>query len=313
MLLDQGVLRERDGRYHLDGDLGPLAIPETMAGLLGSRLDGLTEPERMLVGHAAVLGHSFTVRALAAATSHSAEHLGPTLDALVRKEIFDLDEDPRSPERGQYRFVQGLIREVAYERLAKRDRLARHLAAAGYFEELDDPELAGIVTTHYLEAHRLSPEGAERDAIAAKARATLLDAATRSRELHAYAGEQRFLEQALAFAADPADERRILARLAGRGVLRGEGARRVRPGGGLCAAGARRDAGGRRPGARSPAPTRRWRTSSPRTGTAGRPGTSSARPSTSSPAGRPTRTWSGSRPSSGAPTSCRASRSSRCR
>jgi predicted ATPase len=44
MLLDQGVLRERDGRYHLDGELGPLAIPGTLAGLLGSRLDGLTEP-----------------------------------------------------------------------------------------------------------------------------------------------------------------------------------------------------------------------------------------------------------------------------
>jgi len=214
MLLDQGVLREREGRYHLDGDLGPLAIPGTLTGLLGSRLDGLTEPERMLIGHGAVLGHSFTVRALAAATGHSPEHLGATLDALVRKEILDLEENPRSPERGQYRFVQGLIREVAYERLAKRDRLARHLAAARYFEELDDPELAGIVTTHYLEAHRLSPEGAERDEIAAKARTTLLDAAARSRDLHAYVGAQRFLEQALAFAGDPADEREILARLA---------------------------------------------------------------------------------------------------
>jgi hypothetical protein len=215
MLLDQGVLRERDGRYHLDGELGPLAIPGTLAGLLGSRLDGLTEPERMLIGHGAVLGHSFTVGALAAASGHSPEHLGATLDALVRKEILDLDEDPRSPERGQYHFVQGLIREVAYERLAKRDRLARHLAAARYFEELDDPELAGIVTTHYLEAYRLSPEGADRDEIGAKARTTLLGAAARSRDLHAYAGEQRFLEEALAFAADPADEREILSRLAG--------------------------------------------------------------------------------------------------
>ena len=215
MLLDQGALRERDGRYHLDRELGPLAIPGTLAGLLGSRLDGLTEPERMLIGHGAVLGHSFTVRALAAATGHSPEHLGSPLDALVRKEILDLDENPRSPERGQYHFVQGLIREVAYERLAKRDRLARHLAAARYFEELDDPELAGIVTTHYLEAHRLSPEGTERDEIAAKARTTLLDAASRSRDLHAYEGEQRFLEQALAFAADPVDEREILTRLAG--------------------------------------------------------------------------------------------------
>ncbi|HSW42293.1 MAG TPA: AAA family ATPase [Patescibacteria group bacterium] len=214
MLLDQGVLREREGRYHLAGELGPLAIPGTLAGLLGSRLDGLTEPERVLIGHGAVLGHSFTVQALAAATGHSPELLAVTLDVLVRKEILDLDEDPRSPERGQYHFVQVLIREVAYERLAKRDRLARHLAAARYFEDLEDPELAGIVTTHYLEAHRLSPEGAERDQIAAKARTTLLDAAARSRDLHAYAGAQRFLEQALEFATDPADEREILARLA---------------------------------------------------------------------------------------------------
>ncbi len=224
MLLDQGVLQEREGRYHLDGELGQLAIPETMAGLLGSRLDGLSEPERLLVGHAAVLGHSFTVESLAAATGHSADHLGPTLGALVRKEILDLEEDPRSPERGQYRFVQGLIREVAYERLAKRDRLARHLAAARYFEELDDPELAGLVTTHYLEAHRLSPEGADRDAIAAKARATLLDAAARSRDLHAYAGEQRFLEQSLAFVADPADELEMLTRLS---VAAGDAAKEV--------------------------------------------------------------------------------------
>lgn len=214
MLLDQGVLREREGRYLLDGELGPLAIPATLAGLLGSRLDGLTEPERTLIGHGAVLGHSFTVRALAAVTGHSPELLAVTLDALVRKEILDLEEDPRSPERGQYRFVQGLIREVAYERLAKRDRLVRHLAAARYFEDLGDPELAGIVTTHYLEAHRLAPEGAGRDEIAAKARTTLLDAAARSRDLHAYAGAQHFLEQALEFATDPDDEREILSRLA---------------------------------------------------------------------------------------------------
>ncbi len=206
----------------------------------------------MLIGHAAVLGQSFTVRALAAATGHSPEHLGATLDALVRKEILDLEQDPRSPERGQYHFVQGLIREVAYERLARRDRLARHLAAARYFEELDDPELAGIVTTHYLEAHRLSPEGAERDEIAAKARTTLLDAAARSRDLHAYASEQRFLEQALAFAADPADEREILTRLADAAFDGGEGAGRVRPGGGVRASRARGRARRRRPGRNGP-------------------------------------------------------------
>ena len=49
---------------------------------------------------------------------------------------------PRSPERGQYGFVQALIREVAYGTMARRDRRARHLAAARYFESLGDDELA---------------------------------------------------------------------------------------------------------------------------------------------------------------------------
>ena len=62
--------------------------------------------------------------------------------------------DPRSPERGQYGFVQALIREVAYGTLARRDRRARHLAAARYFEALGDEELAGALATHYLDAYR---------------------------------------------------------------------------------------------------------------------------------------------------------------
>ena len=251
--------------------------------------------------HAAVLGHSFTVRALAAATGHSPDHLASTLDALVRKEVLDLEQDPRSPERGQYRFVQGLIREVAYERLAKRDRLARHLAAARYFEELDDPELAGIVTTHYLEAHRLSPEGPERDEIAAKARTTLMDAAARSRDLHAYASEERFLEQALAFAADPADEREILDRLAGAAFDASKELADFDRAEGY----ARRALEPHAPAATRPrwrGPTRRWRACSPTTTTRRRPGTSCARPSTSWRAAHPMPRWCAWRRSSDAPT-----------
>ena len=302
MLLDQGVLREREGRYHLDGELGPLAIPGTLAGLLGSRLDGLTEPERMLIGHGAVLGHSFTVDALAAASGHSPEHLGATLDALVRKEILDLDEDPRSPERGQYHFVQGLIREVAYERLAKRDRLARHLAAARYFEELDDPELAGIVTTHYLEAHRLSPEGAERDEIAAKARTTLLDAAARSRDLHAYAGRAALpgAGPGLRSRIPPTSARSWPGSLMRHSTEPRSSPSSTGPRGSRAALLTRRGPPATRPP--PPARTRRWRPSSRRTTTRRRPGTSCARRWTNWRAGRRMRTWFGSRPSSGAPT-----------
>src|SRR4029079_11090457 len=98
-----------------------------------------------------------------ALTGDPAATLEPRLRALIARDLLVLDTDPRSPERGQYGFVQAVIREVAYDTLAKRDRRARHLAAARYFEALGDDELSGALATHYLAAFEASAEGGERD------------------------------------------------------------------------------------------------------------------------------------------------------
>ena len=90
--------------------------------------------------------------------------------------------DPRSPERGQYAFVQALIREVAYSTLAKRDRRSRHLAAARFFESLGEDELAGALAGHYLAAWQAAPDGPEGDAVAVQARLALVGAAERALE-----------------------------------------------------------------------------------------------------------------------------------
>ena len=37
------------------------------------------------------------------------------LSSLVSKEVVSVQADPRSPERGQYGFLQDLVRTVAYE------------------------------------------------------------------------------------------------------------------------------------------------------------------------------------------------------
>jgi predicted ATPase len=99
-----------------------------------------------------VLGQSFTVEALTAMSGEPSEALVPRLGALVRREILTLETDPRAPTRGQYAFVQALLREVAFATLSKRERRARHLAAARYFESLDDEEMAGVVASHFVGA-----------------------------------------------------------------------------------------------------------------------------------------------------------------
>ena len=81
---------------------------------------------------------------------------------------------------GQHAFVQALIREVAYNTLARRERKARHLAAARFFESLGSDEAAGALAGHYLAAHRNAPEGPEADAVAAQARIALRAAAERA-------------------------------------------------------------------------------------------------------------------------------------
>ena len=60
--------------------------------------------------------------------------LEPRLRGLVRRELLVSKPTRASPERGQYGFIQSLIREVAYGTLARRERRSRHLAAARYFE-----------------------------------------------------------------------------------------------------------------------------------------------------------------------------------
>jgi predicted ATPase len=102
---------------------------------------------------------------------------------LVRRDILAVAADPRSPERGQYAFVQALVREVAYNTLSRPERKARHLAAARYLESVGSDELAGALASHYLAAQAHTPEGPERDALAGQARIALDGAAQRAAAL----------------------------------------------------------------------------------------------------------------------------------
>jgi class 3 adenylate cyclase/tetratricopeptide (TPR) repeat protein len=215
MLLDRGDLqRTEDGRFEINGRLDSLAVPDTLQALIASRLDALGERDRRLVQAAAVVGQSFTIEALAAVASESLDTARQQLAGLVQRQILQVDVDPRSPERGQYQFVQAVVREVAEASLARSDRRALHVAAARYYETLGDDELAGVLASHYIEAYRSTPEGPEADALAAQARVSLRGAADRAIELHSYRQAVAYLEQALAVTKDPAEQAVLHERVA---------------------------------------------------------------------------------------------------
>ncbi len=197
MLLAEGKLALNDEVYVPVGDLTSLAVPETLTALIAARLDGLPAEERTLILDAAVLGQSFTPAALAAVSGQDEAAIEPRMQALVKRELLTVGSDPRSPERGQYAFVQALIREVAYGMLARRDRKTRHLAAARFFESLGSDELAGALAGHYLAAYQNAPEGPEAEALAGQARIALRSAADRAISLGAHAQAVKFLDQAI--------------------------------------------------------------------------------------------------------------------
>jgi len=220
MLVAKGQLVDQDGRLEVpsgrDGGgltLENLEVPPTLQALVAARLDSLPAADRSLLQDAAVIGQSFTVDALTAMSGDQADALLPRLSALVRREILTLETDPRAPTRGQHAFVQALLREVAFSTLSKRERRARHLAAARYFESLGDDEVAGVVATHFVEAYRAAPEGPEGEAVATQARISLLATAERASDLGALGQAIEALSSALEVTPDQRQRARLLERI----------------------------------------------------------------------------------------------------
>ena len=220
MLLDRGDLVQDGPVYTPTGEIVSLDVPETLHALIAARLDGLTPDERRLLQDGAVLGKTFTERGLAALGEVEGAEVGAILTRLVRKEVLSLQTDPRSPEHGQYGFLQDLVRHVAYETLSRRERRARHLAAAAYLDEsLGDDEVAEVIAAHYVAAYEAAPDAEDALEIRAKASDALTRAGERARALAASAEEMRYLRRAAELTEDPGGRGMLLDR-AGQAALR---------------------------------------------------------------------------------------------
>jgi class 3 adenylate cyclase len=192
-LIASGDLVREGDSFRMDRDVSELSVPDGLQAVISARLDRLEPSDRMLIQEAAVLGQSFTLHGLSVLNGMTPSLLEAKLRDLIRKEMFQFDNDPRSPERGQYQFVQSVIREVAYGRLSKRDRRDRHVQVASYFEQVGAVEFATVIASHYMNAYLLGPD----DELADRARAALLDAARRAADLHSHSQVVTLCEQAL--------------------------------------------------------------------------------------------------------------------
>jgi class 3 adenylate cyclase/tetratricopeptide (TPR) repeat protein len=225
MLLDRGLLTRAGSIYRLTGRVEDLEVPQSLHALIAARLDGLRPEARRLLQNAAVLGKTFTLASLAAVSGTPVEEVESMLSDLVRKEVLSLQSDPRSPERGQYGFLQDLVKRVAYETLSKRDRKEKHLAVAAWFESSwggEEGDVVELVASHYLEAYNLAPQDPDAEQVKERAAAVLSQAGERAASLAAKAEAEHYFQEAARLVGVPSRRAHLLERA---GQMAGQGGR----------------------------------------------------------------------------------------
>jgi class 3 adenylate cyclase/predicted ATPase len=182
-LVDRDIVQPVEGAYRLVGDIGELTVPDSLHALLAARLDALDPGVRRLVADAAVLGTTFPAEALIAVSNRDEPSVRAALADLVRREVLSVSADPLSPERGSYQFAQDMLRQVAYDTLARKDRKTRHLAVAAHLRRAlpgDGEEVADVIAQHYLDALHAIPDDPDTAGIRGQAITTLIRAAERA-------------------------------------------------------------------------------------------------------------------------------------
>ena len=204
MLVDRGQARAGDGGFELLETADQMQIPETLRSLVSARIDALPPVERTMLLSASVLGSRFHPDALAAISRLEPAEARDRIAALIRREFVTLDDEQRSPGRGQLSFVQGVVHDIAYSTVSRRDRRTLHVAAADHLDALGDEELVEAIAEHLLAAHEAAPDHPDAPAVARRAVSALRLAAARASALRVHAQALTHLQRALELVDDGA-------------------------------------------------------------------------------------------------------------
>jgi len=209
MLVDRGLLVLEAGGWKLHAS--ELPMPESVQGIIASRLDALAAEEKALVQAAAVVGRTFWTDALAAVADLGREEVDRVLRALDRRGLFRRYRAPAGAE-SEYVFHHALVRDVAYGQIPRARRGEKHLLAAQWVESLGRPEdHAETAAHHYLGAlEYVRAVGGDVELFAERARTALRRAGDRALALNAYAASARFFSEALELSPEEEERPEIL-------------------------------------------------------------------------------------------------------
>jgi class 3 adenylate cyclase/tetratricopeptide (TPR) repeat protein len=160
MLRDQGLI---DLERWSSEDAGELPVPTSVQGLISSRLDQLTTPEKQLAHHASVIGAIFWAGALAElGASDGQPPVDPRtgLGELERRDFVAHQAESTVANDDEYAFKHILMRDVAYGQVPKGRRAELHVRFAEWVKSLPSSadEFVEIIAWHLEQACLLSRE-----------------------------------------------------------------------------------------------------------------------------------------------------------
>jgi class 3 adenylate cyclase/tetratricopeptide (TPR) repeat protein len=161
MLIDDGLLVRDDGHWSPAPGLAGISVPPTVQALLAARLEHLDGTERRVLESASVVGEVFEWSAVAELVPADARpDLSGHLMSLVRKEVIRPAPSDLSDEDA-FRFRHLLIRDAAYEGMAKETRADLHERFGRWLEGAAPERLSevqAIVGYHLERAFRYREE-----------------------------------------------------------------------------------------------------------------------------------------------------------
>jgi class 3 adenylate cyclase/tetratricopeptide (TPR) repeat protein len=162
-LRDTGAITVTDGTCRIapGADLRVLSLPDTVQGVVLTRIDRLAAPEQLTLKVASVIGRSFAYRLLAEIHPIAADRptLPDQLDRLQRRDLV-LVEAPE-PELA-WMFKHVITRDVAYDLMLGAQRRALHRAIAEWYEQR---QLAQLPQFYPLLAYHWTRSGVTAKAI----------------------------------------------------------------------------------------------------------------------------------------------------
>ncbi len=134
-LIDQRAIVPDDGGWRLLPEADLAAVPDTLQGIIMTRMDRLMEEARRTLQLASVVGRIFRHQVLdwLASAAALAAHLDVSLASLQRAEL--VRERSHTPEL-EYGFKHVMVRDVAYESLLVRDRRVYHRLVGQHLEDV---------------------------------------------------------------------------------------------------------------------------------------------------------------------------------